>query len=121
MLEQGRQAWETQDVDALIRLNDGAGFGRRARDARPALRSSPELRKALQAAFEAFDYARVVDIDGDVQVDGDTAILWGFLCEEFQRKGGDPETVRVRFTRVARKRNGEWAYIWGHRDIQAFD
>ncbi len=91
LLEQDRQAWETQDVDALIRLNDGAGFGRRARDARPALRSLPELRKALQAAFEAFDYARVVDIDGDVQVDGDTRSCGDFFARSSSARA---ETLR---------------------------
>lgn len=40
----------------------------------------------------------VSDVDAQVQVDGDRAILWGFFTEECQYKGGDPESVRVRFT-----------------------
>ena len=121
LFERSRAAWEARDVDTMIAMNDGAGFGWRARDARTRLVDSPERRKALETALATYEYARVVDVDVQVQVDGDTAILWGFFTEEFQHKDREPETVRVRFTRVARKRDGEWTYAWGHRDAQPFD
>jgi hypothetical protein len=122
LFERSRLAWERHDVDALIAIGEGAGFGWRARDARlPLSDTSPERRDALKAVLDAYVYSRFVDVDADVTVDGDTAIIWGFFIEEFQREGQEPEVVRVRFTRLARKRDGEWTYVWGHRDTQPFD
>jgi hypothetical protein len=47
--------------------------------------------------------------------------LWGFFTEEFQHKNQESEVVRVRFNNMARKREGMWQFIWGHRDAQTFD
>src|SRR5688500_3802097 len=118
LLERSQEAWENRDVETLIEIGEGAGFGWRARDARLPLKSSPETRAALDAGLRTVGYARIVDVQADVNVDGDTAILWGFFTEEFQRIGGQPQVVRVRFTRVARKNAGHWTYVWGHRDAQ---
>jgi hypothetical protein len=122
LLERSRTAWENRDVDELIAVGEGAGFGWRARDARLPLRdASPERSDALQAVLNAYEYNRIVDLDADITVEGDTAIIWGFFTEEFKIKGREPEVVRVRFTRIARKRDGAWTYAWGHRDNQSFD
>ena len=75
----------------------------------------------LQAFFDSVDFYEISDVDWHGSIDGDTAIESGSFIESFQHKGRSAERVRVRFTEVSVRRDGEWKHIWAHRDAQQFD
>ena len=74
-------------------------------------------REILTLWYESLDRYRIDDIEVDCRIDGDVAVLWGFFTEDFQRRGGDPESVRVRSSNVIRRRDGRRESVWNHRDI----
>ena len=120
MIAASSAAWIARDAEALTTSGSSLhGYGYRVRDARTP---DPDAhRAALSVALASYDYFRIVDHDVNVRIDGDTAIVWGSFTEEFQNSGLPPEVVRVRFSNTAVKRNGEWRFIWSHRDAQDFN
>ena len=51
----------------------------------------------------------------------DVVVAWGFHTEEFQHRGRDPESYRVRFSMtMLREDDGSLRTILSHRDIQPF-
>jgi hypothetical protein len=122
LLRRVSAAWVNQDVDALTTEGGSLrGYGYRVRDARLPAPDPMAGRTTLAAAFQTYEYFRIVDEHVNVLVDGDAAIVWGFFTEEFQNTDQPPEVVRVRFSNAAVKRDGDWKFIWGHRDAQVFD
>jgi hypothetical protein len=117
------EPWNDWDIDAILAataFGGGAqGFGFRTRDARVDVPTEVQ-REILTFWYESLDRYRIDDIEVDCRIDGDVAVLWGFFTENFQHKGGDPESVRVRFSNVIRLRDGRWESVWNHRDIQDF-
>ena len=114
------EPWNDWDIDAILTataFGGGAqGFGFRTRDARVDVPTEVQ-REILTFWYESLDRYRIDDIEVDCRIDGDVAVLWGFFTENFQHKGGDPESVRVRFSNVIRRRDGRRESVWNHRDI----
>ena len=121
LLERSRQPWIDGDIDAIIDRSIGAGFGYRTRAARQPWAEQDGGRDRLMAWYESLEYIRMIPHDTDVLVDGDVAIVYGFFTEEFCHKGGAPQVVEVRFSNTAARRDGEWAFVWAHRDATPFD
>lgn len=117
------EPWNRWDVDAILSASafgGGAqGFGFRTRDARVDVPTDAQ-REILSSWYESLDRYRIEDIEVDCSIDGEVAVLWGFFTEDFQHKGGHPERVRVRFSNVVRRRDGQWESVWNHRDVQDF-
>lgn len=121
LLERSRQPWIDGDVDAIIDGSIGAGFGYRSRTARRPWAEQDGGRDRLVAWYESLEYIRMTPGDTEVVVDGDVAIVYGFFTEEFRHRGGEPQTVEVRFSNTAVRRDGEWVFVWAHRDATPFD
>ena len=120
LVESTRAAWVRRDVDAVLATGSFSGFGYRTRAARKALPDA-ESRAPLESIIATFEYYRVVDGETHVELHGDAAVIWGYSVEEFKQEGHGPEAVRVRFSHMAVRRDGEWVVVWGHRDAQGFD
>jgi hypothetical protein len=118
----GFDAWSRHDIDSIVGASGvgaGLGFGFRTRDMRPA----PPLedqRAGLEAWFGSLGRYRIEDLETNCSIDGDIATVWGFYTEDFQHHDGFPERVRVRYSMVFARRDGDWQSVWNHRDIQDF-
>jgi hypothetical protein len=68
----------------------------------------PEVQRAgLEEWFGSLDRYRIEDVETKCLIDGDIATVWGFHTEDFQHQDGDPERVRVRYSMVFHRRNGD--------------
>lgn len=113
-------AWNTGEPERITRADSGGtGFGYRSREPRA---ERPQERRVSQvrAFLEALDYFRITIDQIQTSVDGDVGLAWGFFTEEFQRKGGTPQKVSVRFTETLRRDGQGWRRLLYHRDAQAF-
>jgi ketosteroid isomerase-like protein len=77
-------------------------------------------RGGLAAWFGTLERYTIEDIDVSCIVNGDIAMVWGFCTEDFEHRGEAPEHVRVRYSMVRHRRDGDWQLVWNHRDIQEF-
>lgn len=121
LLERSREPWIRADLGAIMDRAIGAGFGYRTRAARLPWAEQTDGRGRLQAWYDSLEYIRLIPGDTNVLVDGDVAIVYGTFTEEFQHKGGDPQIITVRFSNTAARRDGEWVFVWAHRDATPFD
>ena len=121
LLERSRDPWVRGDVDAIIERSIGTGFGYRTRAARLPWADQHEGRERLVAWYDSLEHMRLVPGETSVLVDGDVAIVHGSFTEQFCYKGGEPQEVTVRFSNTAARRDGEWVFIWAHRDATPFD
>lgn len=121
LLERSREPWLRRDIGAIIDEAIGAGFGYRTRAPRLPYSEQPGGRERLTAWYDSLDYIRLTPGDTAVLVDGDVAVVHGFFTEDFQHKGGEPQSVTVRFSNTAVKRDGHWVFVWAHRDATPFD
>lgn len=102
----------------------GPGFGFRARTAGSDSENLTiaMLENAMKAFFDTLEYYNINVEEIQTAVHGDTGIAWGVHIEDFQVKGREPETHRVRFSYTFRRNEaGELFAILAHRDIQEFD
>jgi ketosteroid isomerase-like protein len=115
-------AWNANDVARLVALDatGGRGFGYRTRDAR-VFSSEDAAAAGLRAWYASMVYFRLELNEIHTAVTGDTGTAWGSFTEQFQVKGRDPESVRVRFTDVWQRDESGWHLLIYHRDSQSFD
>jgi len=112
-------AYTAHDSQAIARLDPAApGFGFRTSQPRRADRPYID---ALNAFFANQDYYRIEINELTAEVDGDTAVAWGFWTEDFKEKNRSPEKVRVRFTFTLKYDGNRWRTLLYHRDSQKFD
>jgi hypothetical protein len=121
LLERSRRPWVEGDIDGIISRTIGAGFGYRSQTARLPGSERSGGHERLIAWYDSLDYIRLIPGETAVLVDGDVAVVYGSFTEEFRHKGREPKKVRVRFSNTATKRDGEWIFIWAHRDATPFD
>ena len=112
-------AYTAHDSEAIARLDPAApGFGFRTLQVR---RSDRPYIDALNTFFANQDYYRIELNEVAANVDGDTAVAWGFWTEDFKEKNRNPEMIRVRFTFTLKYDGNTWRTLLYHRDIQKFD
>lgn len=121
LLERSREPWVGGDVDSIIDRSIGTGFGYRSSAARGPWAERTDGRGRLQAWYDSLEYIRLIPGDTNVFVDEDVAIVYGSFTEEFCHKGSVPRSVTVRFSNTAARRDGEWVFVWAHRDATPFD
>jgi hypothetical protein len=115
-------AWNANDATRLVALDatGGRGFGYRTRDAR-AFSNDEDAVSELRAWYASMVYFRLELDQIHTAVTDDIGTAWGSFTEEFQVKGRNPETVRVRFTDVWKRDDTGWHLMIYHRDSQRFD
>jgi len=112
-------AYTAHDSQAIARLDPAApGFGFRTL---PSRRSDRPYIEALNSFFANQDYYRIELNELTTEIDGDTAVAWGFWTEDFKEKNRSPEKVRVRFTFTLKYEGNAWRTLLYHRDAQKFD
>ena len=104
MREEVREVWSELG-------SGGVGYGFRTFQAREA---RPET-------VPVMEYWRVVLDELHTSVVGEIGLAWGVHVEEFRTEGGQPESVRVRFTNTLRWDGQGWKNLLYHRDAQAFE
>jgi len=120
----GLEAWANADVERIAAGEGSAvGFGFRTLEPRGVGDATAAFpRPLLQAFFNSMEYYRLRLDEIHTLVHGNVGVAWGFHTEEFQRRGMEPESYRVRFSfTVVREEDGTLRYLMSHRDIQPFD
>ena len=115
-------AWDANDAERLVALNATGerGLGYRSRGIREFSSETAAL-EGLSKWYASMDYFKLKLDEIHTDVKGDTGIAWGVFTEQFQIKGREPETVRVRFTDVWQRDEKGWHLLIYHRDSQSFD
>jgi sugar lactone lactonase YvrE/ketosteroid isomerase-like protein len=108
-------AWNRRDIPAIAAIGGGFGFGR---DVPFARRGAADRAGYEQGLAGYMDLMEVIDYEAhhtEVEVSGDTGLVWGFYAQTTQQKGGPLRTVYGRQSLTFLWRDGGWRLAFYHR------
>ena len=109
------KAWNEHDLDTITKIiGDSMGYGYRT----PA----PRLiynRKRNKWFYDSMEIFETIPKDNPIiRVVGNVGIVIGILIEKFKPKGGELQTIEVRFSMTFIRVDGKWKRVLYHRDTQ---
>ena len=109
------EAWINHDIDTIYDIQkDSIGFGYRT----PGIRLSPkpEWKQQVSQWFSSMKESTGTIDQGNAKIVGDTGFVWGWFTERIVEHDDTERYVKVRYSTTWRHENGEWKYLFYHRD-----
>ena len=113
------KASKEQDLDTKFEIQgDAIGYGYRTKAPRipneKLFRAGNKMFRDSMESFEVIpNYEDVV-----IRIIGNVGVILGTFTEKFKPKGGELQTIEVRYSMTYAKIDGKWKQVQYHRDTQ---
>jgi hypothetical protein len=112
-------AHNEHDLDTMYEIQgDAIGYGYRSKA--PRIPSEKLFRAGNKRFWDSMETFEVMPNYEDVifRIIGDVGVILGTFTEKFKPKGGELQTIEVRFSMTFAKIDGKWKQVQYHRDAQ---
>ena len=109
-------AWSPKDSATIASIEVGRGYGHSTAFPRSGGDES-DRRDGLDKYFDLLDFITEEIISREIEVIGDTGLVWGHYAQTTKQKDGPVRTVYLRFTHTYTKVEGDWKLVLYHRSL----
>ena len=109
-------AWPKKDSATIATIEHGRGYGHST--AFPRSGGAESARKdGLDKYFSLLDFINEEIVSREIEVIGDTGLVWGHYAQTTKQKDGPVRTVYLRFTHTYARIGDEWKLVLYHRSL----